>query len=111
MKGHRIERESIGGIITRDVDIAHIVSGIEVVRNNVEARCQVIRGELPYNVLIGIPLHQNKEDIDLSVLNTITTTTGVEEVREFESSLSNRKYNATAKIYSAGYVTEVYIND
>lgn len=107
MKSHNILKEKIGNRIVRDVDIAHCVSGVDVIKNNVEARCQVIKGELPYNTLLGIPLHQDKEDIDLSVLNIITNTYGVQDITRFNSSLSHRKYSANAIIQSMYGTAEV----
>lgn len=98
MRGHKITKEYKDGILKRDVDIANCVEDAEVVRNNIEARCSVIRGELMYNILLGIPLKIDKDDVDLAVMNIINNTAGVREINKFSSSVVNRKYRANVVV-------------
>jgi hypothetical protein len=106
MKGHNIIKEKNNGIITREFDIANCVNNEQVIKNNIEARCQVIRGELLYNVLLGVPLHVDKDDLDLSIANIILNTYGVKAIEKFTSSLLNRNYKAVLKITTI-YNTQV----
>lgn len=98
MKSHRIIRTKTSSGIEREFDIAYCIHDAEIIRNNIEARCMVIRGELRYNITIGIPLGLDKEETDLVVLNTISNTLGVKEISEFSSTLDNRRYSMSAKI-------------
>ena len=98
MKGHNIIRTKEDGVIKREFDLANCIQGVEVIRNNIEARCQVIRGELLYNILLGIPLHSDKDEIDLCVRNIIETTLGVSEIKKFKSELVNKKYHLSVSV-------------
>lgn len=99
MRGHNIIRtRDANGNIQRDFDLAHCVYDAEVVRNNIEARCSVIRGELAYNVLLGVPLKLEKEDMDLAVMNIINNTTGVREINKFSSHITNKTYRANVVV-------------
>lgn len=98
MKGHKILKEKVNNEIHRDVDIANCVSGKDVIKNNIEARCQVIRGELLYNVLLGIPLQVDRDDLDLAVSNIVLTTAGVKSIKKFTSKMIGRKYTANLSI-------------
>ena len=98
MKGHNIIKEKYNGTITREFDIASCVTNEKVIKNNIEARCQVIRGELLYNTLLGIPLHVDKDDLDLSIANIVLNTYGVKSIDKFTSSLVNRVYKVNLKI-------------
>ena len=93
MLGHRVIRNRVGNEITRDLDIAHLCRDEEVVRNNVEARCQVFQGELKQNVLLGAPLGAKKEEIDLAIMSTVETTYGVASISKFNSKMVNRTYS------------------
>lgn len=95
MRGHNIIRtKDASGKIQKEFDIANCVEDAEVVRNNIEARCSVIRGELMYNVLLGIPLRVDKDDMDLAVMNIINNTAGVREINKFSSNIIDKVYRA-----------------
>lgn len=94
MKGHNIIKTKVNNNIFREFDIANCVTNELVIKHNIEARCQVIRGELLYNILLGIPLHADKEDLDLAISNIVLTTNGVKSIEKFESSIIERKYKA-----------------
>ena len=98
MKSIKITRKKDGANIIRDVDISKCFYDKEVVRSNIEARCQVIRGELPYNTLIGIPLGLDKEETDLTILSLVNNTIGVTDVKKFHSVSRDRKYKATIEV-------------
>lgn len=75
------------------------VKGAEAIKNILEARLRIIKGELRYNVNLGIPITHNKNDIDLSISNTILDTPGVKEITKFVSKIDNeRKYSATVYV-------------
>lgn len=92
MLGHKVLRNKVNGVLERDLDIAHLCKDTEAVRNNIEARCQIIRGELKQNILLGIPLRGSKEEIDLAVMDTINSTYGVRSIERFESRMEGKKY-------------------
>lgn len=95
MRGHNIIKTiNADGTVQREFDIANCVEDAEVVKNNIEARCSVIRGELLYNVLLGIPLKVDKEDMNLAIMYIINNTAGVREINKFSSSIVNKKYRA-----------------
>ena len=95
MKSHNITRTTVNGIIQKDFDIAKCSANVsEIVRNNIEARCSIIRGELLYNALLGVPLKVDKDDMDLTMMNIINTTYGVREINKFSSRSANKKYTA-----------------
>ena len=98
MKSHRIIRNKTPHGVEREFDISKCVYDSEVIRNNVEARCSVIRGELRYDVTIGVPLGLDKEETDLVILSTINNTSGVKGIEQFTSDLKNRKYKMCANI-------------
>ncbi|MEG1565317.1 MAG: hypothetical protein RR342_01065 [Bacilli bacterium] len=98
MKSHNITRTTVDGIIQKDFDISSCTSEItEIVRNNIEARCSIIRGEVLYNILLGIPLKMSSgEERDLTIMDIINNTTGVGEINKFSSKIVNKKYIANA---------------
>lgn len=108
MRSHKITRTSVNGIIEREVDLANCINTPEIIRNNIEARCQIIQGELEYDTSIGVPLGLDKEETDLMIMNTINNTNGVEEITEFTSKIVNRKYMLNAKVkVTDGSILEV----
>lgn len=99
MKGFKIKKEYSGeNNIKRDIDILNFVYDQEVVRNNIEARCQIIRGELAYNTVLGIGLKSNKDTMDLDISSIIKSTDGVRNILSFSSEMINSKYTATIAI-------------
>lgn len=109
MKGHNIIREKVNGVINREFDIANYVYDKDVIRNNIEARCRVIRGELLYNITLGIPLHVDKDDLDLSIMNIVETTGGVDSIKQFTSSLQNNQYHASMVVNTTSGTIEVEV--
>lgn len=109
MKGHNIIREKVNGVINREFDLANYVYDKDVIKNNIEARCRVIRGELLYNVTLGIPLHVDKDDLDLSIMNIVETTGGVDSIKKFTSSLQNNQYHANMVVDTGGNLIEVEV--
>jgi len=103
MKGHLIEKvvDPITHKEHKEFNINKFVTGSEVIRNNIEARCSVIRGELLYNVNLGIVLGMKKDDLDLTIMSIINNTLGVKEINKYMSKLENKEYMANI------YVTTV----
>lgn len=99
MKGFRIIKTKQGeNDIRRDIDILNFVYDSEVVKNNIEARCQVIQGELAYNTMLGISLKSTKETKDLDISSIINTTKGVKEIKTFGSNLLNSGYSTQVNV-------------
>ena len=110
MKGFKIIKTNTGGDeIKRDIDILNFVYDSEVVRNNIEARCQIIRGELSYNTMLGIGLRSDKDTKDLDISSIINTTGGVRQILLFNSGLVNTKYNAQINVETT-YNTNVEVS-
>ena len=110
MKGFNITKTYIGdGEVKRDIDILNFVYDSEVVKNNIEARCQIIRGELAYNTMLGIGLRSNKDTKDLDISSSINTTKGVRQILLFNSNLENTKYSAQINVETI-YNTNVEVN-
>ena len=107
MKGHNVVHIND----TYELDIAHIVNDVDVIRNNIMARCRVLRGELMYNVLLGIPLKASKEDLDLNILNIIHNTEGVLDVAEFNSTLKDHKYSASIRVITVFRPIDIVIQE
>lgn len=82
------------GTITRDLYPKRYMYSTDVIRASLEARCQIIRGELSYNNTLGLPLGSNKDALDLAVSNIILSTHFIDSIKEFESSIVNKKYSA-----------------
>ena len=50
---------------------------LQLLKQNLECKCATIRGELPYNTRIGIPLKTLPKELELAILDLITDTKGV----------------------------------
>ena len=77
-----------------DLDIRKFVYDSEVIKNNVVARCKVLRGELPYNSTLGIPIGLDKDELDLTLKNIALSTYGVSAIKKFNSNIKLKKYSA-----------------
>lgn len=95
MKGFNIVELNNG---KKEIDIFNFVYNSEVVKNLIQERCQVLRGELPYNASLGIELKTSKTNLDLDISNIILNTNGVKRIISLESVVVNKKYNAKIKI-------------
>lgn len=88
--------QSTKTVIVRDIIPNRFSFDQETVRNDLEARCQVLRGELKYNTSLGIVLGDNKEHMDLVISEIILGTQGVDKIESFSSTvdMAKRKYSA-----------------
>lgn len=98
MRGHKIVKKIESNKIIRDVELNSLITGSEVIRNNIEARCQIIQGEVKQNITLGVPLGLDKEDTDLVIMETINNTNGVERINKFISAISGRRYILNASV-------------
>ena len=73
---------------------------LEALKQNLEARCSIIRGDVLYNTRLGIPLGLPVSETKLSVLNTINSTYGVRTCQVLNNYISNKKYVMDVKINS-----------
>lgn len=69
-------------------------------KQNLEARCSIIKGDAPYNIRLGIPLGLPVQDTKLSILNTINTTFGVKSCQVLQNYIKDRKYVMDIKVHS-----------
>ena len=98
MKGFDITTIKNNGSIRKEINIFKFVYDTEVVKNLILERCQIIKGELPYNKVMGIGLKATKDTADLDISSIILSTNGVKEIISFESKLENKKYTANVII-------------
>lgn len=49
----------------------------ESLKQNLECRCAILKGELPYNTNLGVPLKLLPKETELAIVNLISTTYGV----------------------------------
>lgn len=82
------------GNLRTEINVFKCVYDAEVVKNLIMQRCQILKGELPYNIVMGIGLKSNKDALDLDISSIILNTKGVKEIKSFESTLVDKKYNA-----------------
>lgn len=68
------------------------------VKELIESRLKIIKGELKYNIRLGIPIGYNKTEIDLNISDIILSTSGVSKIIKFESKVENRKYSANIDV-------------
>lgn len=100
MKTFKIQRlyntDNNARTITRDLIPYKFAYDAEAIRNNIEARCQVIRGELDYNTSLGVVLGDDLQHLDLVLSDIILNTSGVDNIESFNSYLepATRKYSA-----------------
>lgn len=73
---------------------------INSLKQNLECRCSIIRGELPYNIQHGIPLKSTIQEIQVSVLNIVNNTPGVTSCEVLASKLVDRRFKLELKINS-----------
>ena len=69
-------------------------------KQNLECRCSIIRGELPYNINLGIPLKALIHETQVAILNIINTTPGVTSCRVVSSKLIDKKFRLVVEIKS-----------
>lgn len=69
-------------------------------KQNLECRCQTIRGELAYNTQLGIPLKTTADEKRLAVLNLINTTPGVEECVLLDSYIQDKTLYMNVRVQS-----------
>ena len=98
MKGFETLIVNKDGNVRKEINIFKFVYDAEVVKNLISQRCQIIKGELAYNTVLGIGLKSYKETLDLDISSIILNTTGVKEIISFESNLIDKKYSAKIMI-------------
>lgn len=94
MKGFEITTTKNG----KDINIFKLVYDAEVVKNLICQRCQIIRGELAYNTVMGVTLKSHKDVLDLDISSIILNTPGVKEITSFISKMNGRDYTATVSV-------------
>ena len=68
-----------------------VVYDREAILSLLKCRLSIIKGEYVPNVMLGIPLGANKDEVDLNVQQIILKTTGVTGILEFSSYLKDKK--------------------
>lgn len=79
-------------LLNGDVHPDILVSGVDAIRANLEARLSIIRGEYMPNVMLGIPLNATKDETDLYVQKIILGTKGVRSIDKFSSAIVDKVY-------------------
>lgn len=79
-------------LIDGDIRPDILVSGVDAIRANLEARLSIIRGEYMANVALGVPLNATKDETDLYVQKIILGTRGVRSIETFSSSVVDKVY-------------------
>lgn len=114
MKNFKIQRKYVVNEGTRTVkrDLVPYMFAFdaEAIRNNIEARCQILRGELDYNTSLGIVLGDDQQHLDLVLSDIILNTSGVDNIESFTSSVntSTRKYSANIVVNTV-YNTQIEV--
>lgn len=86
---------------TSDSSSSYAANSSEMVANDLISKLSVIKGELWYNRLYGLPLLdkvRNKSFLDAEVLKIIRNQEGVESITSFESNVDNHVYNVKVSI-------------
>lgn len=84
----------------KTVGIIQCIYDAESLKQNLECRCSIIRGELPYNTSLGIPLKMLPQETELAILNLINDTPGVQSCTVLNSSIENRRLHLQLRIES-----------
>jgi len=69
-------------------------------KQNLECRCSIIRGELLYDVRQGVPLKAMVAEKRLCILNIINKTPGVSQTKILSEKIINKKYTLNIEITS-----------
>ena len=69
-------------------------------KQNLEARCSIVKGEALYNTRLGVPIGLPLQDTKLAVLNTINNTRGVRNCTLVRNYIQNGTYVMDVKVYS-----------
>lgn len=75
----------------------------QAVVDNLIQKLSLIKGELWYNVQLGIPLfdkYRSKSSLDAAILSLISKQQDVVEILKFTSSIDKNSYTCSAKILS-----------
>ena len=76
------------------------VYDIYSLKQNLESRCTILKGELPYNTQHGIPLKSQLQDTQISIVNIINSTPGVQNCEVLASKLVDKKFKLEVKVKS-----------
>lgn len=79
---------------------------VEAIKQTIEARCRVIRGELKYDPKLGVPLGMDAETTGLLIQDIILSTNGVKSCRLLES-----KFNTKTRLFNYNFEIETTINN
>ena len=94
MKGFEIIELNKDGNKRKEINIFKTVYDSEVIKNLITQRCQILKGELSYNTILGIGLKSSKDAIDLDISSIVLTTNGVRAIKSFISEIKDKKYTA-----------------
>lgn len=103
---------SSGSYITKTIyPDDNLINDVVAIRHHIEERLQILKGELDYNINIGIPIGFNKDSVDLAILDIIKSTYGVINAHFIgDSKLQNgRFYSASIKV-STIYDKDIIVN-
>lgn len=73
---------------------------LDSLKQNLEARCSIVKGEALYNTRLGVPIGLPVQDTKLAILNTISNTYGVKNCTLSRNYIQNGRYVMDVKVYS-----------
>ena len=94
-------KDEEGKSIRYQKDNSSFASGEEGVAQSLTQRLSIIRGELWYNILYGIPLFdkmKTKIEADIAVASMIEMHPDVKNIDDFTSQIINRRYSCNVTI-------------
>lgn len=94
--------------ITYNINSSGIYTGFTInpavdnyaIKQNLIARLSNVRGDLPYNTQLGVPLKFTMSTARLTILDVIKTTTGVVRCEVVKERIENKRYVMDVRIFT-----------
>lgn len=94
--------------ITYNINSSGVYTGFTInpavdnyaIKQNLIARLSNVRGDLPYNTQLGVPLKFTMSTARLTILDVIKTTTGVVRCEVIKERIENKRYVMDVRIFT-----------
>lgn len=94
--------------ITYNINSSGVYTGFTInpavdnyaIKQNLIARLSNVRGDLPYNTQLGVPLKFTMSTARLTILDVIKTTTGVVRCEVVKERIENKRYVMDVRIFT-----------
>lgn len=94
--------------ITYNINSSGVYTGFTInpavdnyaIKQNLIARLSNVRGDLPYNTQLGVPLKFTMSTARLTILDVIKTTTGVVRCEVLKERIENKRYVMDVRIFT-----------